>query len=33
MMGVSHMRFTGDRIVEEWMIFDELGVLAQAYRT
>ena len=32
MMGVSHMRFAGDKIVEEWMIFDELGVLAQAYR-
>ena len=32
MMGVSHMRFTGDKVVEEWMIFDELGVLAQAYR-
>ena len=32
MMGISHMRFAGDRIVEEWMIFDELGVLAQAYR-
>ena len=32
MMGISHMRFAGDRIVEEWMIFDELGVLTQAYR-
>lgn len=32
MMGVSHMRFASDKIVEEWMIFDELGVLAQAYR-
>ena len=32
MMGISHMRFAGNRIVEEWMIFDELGVLAQAYR-
>lgn len=32
MMGVSHMRFAGDRIVEEWMVFDELGVLTQAYR-
>jgi predicted ester cyclase len=32
MMGVSHMRFAGATIVEEWIIFDELGVLAQAYR-
>jgi predicted ester cyclase len=32
MMGVSHLRFAGGQIVEEWMIFDELGVLAQAYR-
>ena len=32
MMGVSHLRFGSDRIVEEWMIFDEVGVLAQAYR-
>jgi predicted ester cyclase len=32
MMGISHMRFAGDKIVEEWMIFDELSVLVQAYR-
>lgn len=32
MMGVSHLRFAGERIVEEWMVFDEVGVLAQAYR-
>ena len=32
MMGISHMRFVRDRIVEEWMVFDELGVLTQAYR-
>ena len=33
MMGVSHMRFGEDgRIVEEWQVFDEVGVLAQAYR-
>lgn len=32
MMGISHMRFAGDRIVEEWMLFDEVGVLVQAYR-
>ncbi len=32
MMGISHLRFEGGRIIEEWMIFDELGVLTQAYR-
>ena len=32
MMGVSHMRLAGEKIVEEWMVFDELGVLMQAYR-
>ncbi|MBL0916838.1 MAG: ester cyclase, partial [Sphingopyxis sp.] len=32
MMGISHMRFADDKIVEEWMIFDELSVLVQAYR-
>ena len=32
MMGVSHLRLAGDRIVEEWTVFDELAVLAQAYR-
>ena len=32
MMGISHLRFEDDRIVEEWMVFDELGVLTQAYR-
>ncbi|ESZ87949.1 MAG: hypothetical protein Q27BB25_06560 [Blastomonas sp. CACIA14H2] len=32
MMGMSHLRLTGGRIVEEWMLFDELGVLAQTYR-
>ncbi len=32
MMGVSHMRFEGGRIIEEWMVFDELGVLTQVYR-
>jgi predicted ester cyclase len=32
MMGVTHARLAGDRIAEEWTIFDELGVLAQAYR-
>ncbi|MBT0585588.1 nuclear transport factor 2 family protein [Alteromonas oceanisediminis] len=32
MMGMSHHRFVGDKIVEEWMLFDEVGVLASAYR-
>jgi predicted ester cyclase len=32
LMGVSHASFVGGRIAEEWMVFDELGVLAQAYR-
>lgn len=32
MMGMSHLRLVGGRIAEEWMIFDEIGVLAQAYR-
>ena len=31
-MGMSHMRFSGPRIVEEWTIFDEVAVLIQAYR-
>ena len=32
MMGISHLRMAGARIVEEWMLFDEVGVLVQAYR-
>ena len=32
MMGMSHLRFAGDRIVEEWTLFDEVGVLMAAYR-
>jgi predicted ester cyclase len=32
MMGISHLRFTGDKIVEEWTLFDEVAVLVQAYR-
>jgi predicted ester cyclase len=32
MMGMSHLRLAGGRIVEEWMLFDEVGVLAQTYR-
>ena len=31
MMGVSHLRLDGPRIVEEWTVFDEIGVLAQAH--
>ncbi len=32
MMGMSHLRFAGPRIVEEWTVFDEVGVLVGAYR-
>lgn len=32
MMGISHLRLVGAHIVEEWMVFDEVGVLVQAYR-
>jgi hypothetical protein len=32
MMGMSHLRVAGAKIVEEWMLFDEIGVLAQTYR-
>ena len=32
MMGISHLRLSGGLIVEEWMVFDEVGVLVQAYR-
>jgi len=33
MMGVTHMRLGNDgRIAEEWQVFDEVGVLVQAYR-
>lgn len=32
MMGMSHFRLAGQRIVEDWTVFDEVGVLAQAYR-
>ena len=30
--GMTHMRFQGPLIVEEWTIFDEVAVIAQAYR-
>ena len=32
MMGMSHLRFAGDKIVEEWTLFDEVGILLAAYR-
>jgi predicted ester cyclase len=32
MMGASHFRLEGARIVEEWTVFDEVAVLAMAYR-
>jgi predicted ester cyclase len=32
MMGMSHLRLLGGKVVEEWMLFDEIGVLAQTYR-
>ena len=32
-MGMSHLRFAGPVVVEEWTMFDEVAVLAQAYRS
>lgn len=32
MMGCSHLRLAGRKIVEEWTVFDEVAVLAMAYR-
>ena len=32
MMGSSHLRLSGSRIVEEWTVFDEVAVMAMAYR-
>lgn len=32
MMGISHFRLSGSRIVEEWTVFDEVAVMAMAYR-
>lgn len=32
MMASSHVRFQEGKIMEEWLIFDELGMLVQAYR-
>ena len=31
-MGSSHWRFAGGRIVEDWTVYDEVGIAAQAYR-
>lgn len=33
MPGMSHFRFAGSKIAEEWTLFDEIGVLVQAYRS
>ena len=33
MMGSSHLRLDGPRIVEEWTVFDEIATMAMAYRT
>ena len=32
MMGSSHLRLDGPLVVEEWTVFDEVAVLAMAYR-
>ena len=33
MMGISHFRLAGPLIVEEWTVFDEIAVMAMAYRS
>ena len=30
-LGMSHFRFDGDRIAEEWTLFDEIAILRQIY--
>jgi len=30
-LGVSHFRFEGDRVAEEWTLYDELAILRQIY--
>ncbi len=30
-MGMSHLRFAGEQIVEEWTVFDEIAVLRRIY--
>ena len=32
-MGMTHLRFAGSVVVEEWTLFDEVSVLVQTYRT
>jgi predicted ester cyclase len=32
MLGISHLRLDGPRVCEEWVLFDELAILIQAYR-
>jgi hypothetical protein len=32
MLGINHLRFAGSHICEEWMLFDELSILTQAFR-
>lgn len=32
MIGMSHFRFEQNKIVEEWTLFDEIGLLVQAYQ-
>lgn len=32
LMGISHLRLSGGKVVEEWMLFDEIGALVQVYR-
>lgn len=32
LIGMSHFRFAGSWIVEEWTVFDEVAALVQAYR-
>jgi predicted ester cyclase len=33
MMGMSHFRYLGEKIIEEWTLFDEVALLTQAYRS
>ena len=30
-LGISHFRFEGDRIVQEWTVWDEVAVLMQVH--
>jgi predicted ester cyclase len=31
-LGSTHLRFAGGKVVEEWTVFDEVGALVQVYR-